>query len=423
MKAVSPDTLATRAVPTVATLLLALMPLLFAVSFRSKAAIPGILMVYGIYLLAFNREARATYAGAKPVTWVFALSLLYATVNIVVHKLRWNEFDLPSHILLFLLIAAVFTQPIRMRWFWLALSLTTALLGVVCIYQHHVEGAARSHGLDGADWGVIELGMFMLVLALIAVVQLLREELPRMERVTHGVCAVLGMYGALTQSRGPLLACVPVFLLVVGLHAMRTKKWRNTLLVMAGAAVLALVSMVFVRSEILERFNAIGQEVSTYQADDSRGAVRERLEMWRVASHAFVEHPVAGVGIDQFGKYAQAQVAKGAASEAIARYQHPHSEYFEAAVAGGVPGLLILLFVFGTPLVYFGRRVLDPDDDVAATATVGLLTVVMYALCALTDNVFYRAMPHSLFFFLTLGLAVWISRLQRERAQRHAVSH
>jgi O-antigen ligase len=424
MKAVPHATLATRAVPTVVTLLLALMPLLFAVSIRAKAAIPGILMLYGIYLLAFNREARAIYRGARSVAAVFALSLLYAAANIAGHHLRWNEFDLPSHILLFLFISAAFTQPIRIRWFWLALSLTTALLGVVCIYQHHIEGAPRAYGLDGGDWGVIELGMFMLVLALSAVVQLLREGQPRLERIIHGVCAVLGMYGALlTQSRGPLLACVPVFLMVVGLHVMRTKKWRDTLLVLAGAAVIAVVSMVFVRSEILERFHAIGQEVSTYDANDSRGAVRERVEMWRVAGQAFLEHPVTGVGIDQFNKYTQSRVVAGTASDAIAKYQHPHSEYFEAAVAGGVPGLLILLFVFGTPLVFFGRRVLDPDDGVATAATAGLVTVTMYALCGLTDNVFYRAMPHSLFFFLTLGLAVWISRLQREPALRDVASH
>jgi O-antigen ligase len=43
----------------------------------------------------------------------------------------------------------------------------------------------------------------------------------------------------------------------------------------------------------------------------------------------------------------------------------------------------------------------------------------MYALCALTDNVFYRPMPHSLYFFLTLGLAVYIGRLLN-RAERPA---
>ena len=43
------------------------------------------------------------------------------------------------------------------------------------------------------------------------------------------------------------------------------------------------------------------------------------------------------------------------------------------------------------------------------TAAAGVAVIVMYALCALTDNVFYRAMPQSLYFFLVLGLAVLIA--------------
>jgi O-antigen ligase len=187
---------------------------------------------------------------------------------------------------------------------------------------------------------------------------------------------------------------------------------------LAAPLALATVSVVFLRSEILERFNAIGQEVTTFHAQDTQGAVRERLEMWRVASRAFMEHPMAGVGIDQFGKFTETLVSKGLASESIAKYTHPHSEYLEAAVCGGVPGLIVLLLLFGVPMVFFARRVFDPCDTVATTATIGLLTVSMYALCGFTDNVLYRPMPHSLFFFLTLGMAVLASRLQRERSLR-----
>ena len=53
-------------------------------------------------------------------------------------------------------------------------------------------------------------------------------------------------------------------------------------------------------------------------------------------------------------------------------------------------------------------------------ATAGVAIVTMYMLCALTDNVFYRPMPHSLYFFLVLGLAVGIGRISssQEVAQR-----
>ena len=410
---------ASRARTFAATSVLALLPISFAMPIKLKVVLIALLFFYGIGLLMTDGEVRAHYRGARPVVLACALSMLYAIGNILGHRLGWNELDLPSHVLAFLAIAAVFARPVHMRWFWLGLSLAAAVLGLVCIYQHHVEGAPRAYGLDGGDWGVIELAMFMLVLSLSAVVQMLRAQLSWPERALHAACAVLGSFGALlTQSRGPLLACVPVFLLVVLLHGVRTKKWRDALVVLGGAVAIAAVSVVFLRGEILQRFTAIGHEVTTYGAQDNQGAIRERLEMWRVAGRAFAEHPLAGVGIDQFGKYTQSLISKGLASESIAKYQHPHSEYLEAAVCGGVPGLIVLLLLFGVPWVFFARRALDPCDSVATAATIGLLTVSMYALCGFTDNVLYRSMPHSLFFFLTLGMAVLASRLQRERSLR-----
>ncbi|WP_201312522.1 O-antigen ligase family protein [Dyella sp. EPa41] len=414
MRVVPPATAAERRIaPLVSTLLLALLPLSFATPGRAKVALVGVLFFYGLYLLIANRQARAIYRGARPVTWLCWALVLFAAANILGHGLRWNEFDLPSHILLFLGITAVFTQPLRLAWFWRGLSMAAAVLGLVCIYQHYFQGAERASGIDGGDWGVIELAMFMLVLSLSGVVQLLRPQLAMPERVFHAGCAALGMFGALlTQSRGPLLACAPVFALVIGCSIYRTRQWRAPLVVLAGAVLVASGAVLLMRGEIVARFDAIGHEVRTYSSNDTQGAVRERLEMWRVATRAFAEHPVAGVGIDQFGKYTQSQMKLGLASDSIAKYEHPHSEYLEAAVAGGVPGLILLLLLFGMPLVLFARRVFDPDDAVAVSAMVGLLTVAMYALCGLTDNVLYRSMPHSLFFFLVLGMTVQISRLR-----------
>jgi O-antigen ligase len=42
----------------------------------------------------------------------------------------------------------------------------------------------------------------------------------------------------------------------------------------------------------------------------------------------------------------------------------------------------------------------------------------MYGLCAFSDNVFYRAMPQSLYLFLVLGLAVSIGRQLHDASTR-----
>jgi O-antigen ligase len=161
---------------------------------------------------------------------------------------------------------------------------------------------------------------------------------------------------------------------------------------------------------MVKRLTDVSHEIATYGPDDATGAVRERLEMWHTAWNAFLEHPLAGIGLDHFGVYVRAQVAAGNASPAIASYVHPHSEYLESLAAGGLPALLVLLLFFAAPTYFFARHLNHASEPVAAAAIAGLMVIGMYGLCAFSDNVFYRAMPQSLYLFLVLGLAVSIGR-------------
>ena len=400
------------------SLLVALMPLSFAIRWHWKVLPMAVLLLAGLGLLVSRASTRSSYRHARPVLIACGLGVLYPALNILGHGIGWVAFDMPSHILLFMLTAAVFSLPLRMRWVWLGFSLTAILLGGVCVVQHFVFGVDRAYGLNGGDWGAIEFAMVMLTLSLMSLLQVLypagnHQIGRRLETCVHGAGAVFGMYGALlTQSRGPLLAFVPVLLLLLLIYARRTRHWRQTLLLVAAMVCGGVLAGVSVHGVVVSRIAAVQTEVSSYDHQTlATGAVRERLEMWRTARQAFLEHPLAGVGIDQFGAYVRQQVAAGHANPAIAKYDHPHSEYLEAAATGGMPGLLVLLLLFGLPLGYFVRHVRHADGAVTLLANAGLAVVGMYALCALSDNVFYRAMPHSLYFFLVLGFAVSIGQL------------
>lgn len=395
----------------VLSLLVAVTPLSFAISGHVKVLPLALLMLTGLGLLACRAETRHSFRRARMVVAVCALALLYAALNVFGHRLGWAAFDRPSHILLYMMIAAVFSLPLRMRMIWLGFSLTAVLLGSVCIVQHLVLGAPRAYGLNGGDWAAIEFAMFLLVLALMSLLQLLYSQGGRLEKVVHGGGLVFGMYGALlTQSRGPLLAFVPVFLLVLVNYARDTGHWRRSLLLIAAVVCGGVLAGISLHGEVLARFARVGTEVVRYdQSSDELGSVGERLEMWHIAGHAALDHPLTGVGLDRFGPYVREQVAQGHASPEIAKYDHPHNEYLEWAATGGVPGLLVLLSLFGFPLAYFIRHARRGDQAMRVVATAGVAVIVMYALCALTDNVFYRAMPQSLYFFLVLGLAVLIA--------------
>lgn len=398
------------------SLLLAIMPLCFAVSGRFKILPMTVLFVVGVVALATRAQSRQAWRLAWPVIAVCLLRLVYDIGNFLGHRLDWSTLDLPAQTLLFLGIAAVFTLPVKQRVVAIGFSLTAMLLGAASLYQRYALGVDRPYGLNGGDWAAVEFAMYLLVLVLLAMLQALRPGLPRGERWLHVTAVVIGLYGAvLSQSRGPLLSFAPVYLGLMLWHAMRSRHWRRVLLLFA-VTVLGMVAVTAtLHREMVERLTDVPAQIASF---DNRGsdvdatAVGERLEMWRTAWRAFCEHPLTGIGLDQFGVYAREQVALGQSSPLIAKYVHPHSEYLESMVAGGLPALLVLLLFLAVPVGFFARHLNHSQEPVAAAAVAGVMVIVMYALCAFGDNVFYRAMPQSLYLFLVSGLAVGIGHLR-----------
>ncbi|MET0935022.1 MAG: O-antigen ligase family protein [Luteibacter sp.] len=387
--------------------LVAIIPIAVSVPWKAKALPILVLVVTGIVLLATRPEVRLRFRVARAIVIVCVLRFAYAVFNIAFHKLGWGELDLPAQTLIFLLTAAVFTRQLHWRGIWMAFAVTTMVLGGSCIVQHHVMGIDRAYGINGGDWSAIEFTMVTLCMTLFSIIRVIQPAVPQAERWLHGMAIAVGAYGALlTQSRGPMVAFVPALLVVIAVHVRRTRQWRGALVFVGVLVVGVVATTTALDHQVVQRFSQVSDEVSTFSKDNSQGAVRERIAMWESASSAFLEHPWAGVGLDQFGAYTRSKVAVGEASEAIAKYDHPHNEYLEAAATGGVPALVIVLLLFGLPAWHFLRRLGHADEWTATFATAGLATIVMYALSAMTDNVFYRAMPHSFFLFLVLGFVM-----------------
>lgn len=396
---------------TVLCWLLASLPLAFALSSRLKIVPMALLVVVGAVRLLRDGQTRRPCWGARWVIAACSLRLAYDIGNVVAHGVGWAALDLPAQTLAFLAIAAVFARPTDRRIVAAGGALAATVLGLACLYQRYLMGVDRPYGLNGGTWAAIEFAMYLLVLVLLSLLEVVRPDNSRRVRWLHGAAALIGLYGAvLTQSRGPLLAFAPVCLALVLWSGWQSGHWRRAALTLGCVVTGMLAVTLSLGREIVMRLAAVPHELATLSPTRTHGAIRERLEMWSVAWRAFEAHPLAGIGLDQFGTYVRAQAAAGKASEAVARYVHPHSEYMESLAAGGLPALGVLLLFFVIPLGFFARRLGHADGAVRFAAAGGVATVVMYALCAVTDNVFYRAMPHSLYLFIVLGGAVDISR-------------
>ena len=136
-------------------------------------------------------------------------------------------------------------------------------------------------------------------------------------------------------------------------------------------------------------------------------SVGRRFEMWRAAWHIFLEHPVLGIGTGAFYERAQQMAHRGLIAPSVAKYDHPHSDYFDALSSRGMLGLLALFALLGVPAIYFVRALKSPEDTSHAVGLAGLLLVCGFAIFGLTDTVFIHSMNISWYvIYIALFLAL-----------------
>ncbi len=211
---------------------------------------------------------------------------------------------------------------------------------------------------------------------------------------------VLAGIGA-SFSRGAMVGGV-VAAVVLGVLMRR----RMVVLLAAAAVVLGLVAVL---ATGIERLNPFG------------GSSSARLEIWGSALAMMRDHPLTGVGLDQFiqlrsatpegGRYITAAAA--ATSERYA--SHPHNEVLDILLRTGPFGLLVMILI----VVGFFRtaaRAFRSADLLRRALVVGLVASMCGALVhGLLDN-FYFVADLAMTFWMSVALIQLVANEQSSHA-------
>ncbi|MGH8278481.1 MAG: O-antigen ligase family protein [Gammaproteobacteria bacterium] len=136
----------------------------------------------------------------------------------------------------------------------------------------------------------------------------------------------------------------------------------------------------------LERYSG---EYSFAPADNNVG---QRLELWRAAWHLFLQHPLLGVGMGAYETQTRELIRRHEIAGFVGRYDHPANDYFNILASAGIVGFLALLAVLVVPLARFARVLSSRDALSHTVGLAGALTVIGFAIYALTDTVFLHSM-------------------------------
>lgn len=157
------------------------------------------------------------------------------------------------------------------------------------------------------------------------------------QKLAMAACAVLTFLALVaTQSRGALVAFVAGLVVLAG-ALLFSRHGRSGL----ARATLVLVALVL----LLGAFSAVYPPLRTRYATILRPAAnQDRLDIWSTAIAIIRDHPLVGVGVNNFR---DAYMAYPHARSPVQEQPFAHNVFLEFGAAAGVPGLVLVALVIG----------------------------------------------------------------------------
>lgn len=133
-----------------------------------------------------------------------------------------------------------------------------------------------------------------------------------------------------------------------------------------------------------------------------------RLNISKLAVQVIPEHPLMGIG---YGDKAMAGAYKDAPE--VKEAGHPHNLFIEVALGIGIPGLIILLWIFSAMLRGTLGEIAKVSDGFGRALLLGSgMAVVGVMVANLSDHVFAKGMAH--LFWVLMALAMGVNAAQED---------
>lgn len=372
---------------------------------------PFALLALLAFALAPSAFARGWRGCGREMRWLLAMAALVAVVVLYSKfhfDVRWREADNRLRLLTapFFAVLVFAWRPSR-RWLWLGALIGMAGAFALALYQVGT-GTERALG-----WTANAIVFADALIALIVIAVFTR---PPGELLWTALACALGVGAVvLSGSRGvwPGLSIVLVVALMVSGGRARKLSWA----VLAALALAVLASQWVPSLAQQTRMTELASDMDRVKRGDHESSLGARVTLLQLAGDTFVEHPLTGVGVGRFETVVLAtpQCAPPAPRIGFCKLGHAHSDAFEWAATMGLPGLLAILAIYLVPLLLFARLLrAQPLGRARSSALAGLVLVLVYIACGLTQSMFAHQLVAS-FYAVAIGVLYGFALLERER--------
>lgn len=377
-------------------------------------SMPSGLLPFGLCLLLGSlvgwRSLRAGVAmrpwSLRALGWLAAAVIAMSLLSIVLFEHGLRDVDNRSRFLV-LPWAAVWAYALRPRQVWLWRGALAGVFAAMLIAMLQVmNGADRAEGWTNAIV-FADIALMLLVVAVFC-------RPPGKVRWLVGAAIATVVVIVLSGSRGVWLSLLVTLGVLIWGAPWQSARMR--LLTFVGSAVLAVGVVLSVPALTQQmRLGELQSDLQRYEVGDSDSSAGARIERLHVAWDTLRAHPLTGIGVGRFDDaMRELPVCAGDTWLLRCHLGHAHNDLAEWGATQGVPGLLLLFAVYGVPLWVFVRlHRRSGQRQFRGPAAAGVMIVVSYALCGLTQSMFAHQVSAS-FYTAMVGVLVGLAARQAQ---------
>lgn len=347
---------------------------------------------------------------------ILIISLFYVltfVTHLIIGDDRLREIDNPVRLILLLpIIYLLIKSKLNIDIVLFSIPIGSLVAGLSAITQRFflkielVYGDFMSIQAGGIS---MSLGVFSIAIAMYYI-----KNKKYLLPLFYSTCGLLGMFASvLASARGAILA-LPVLLFIVAICFLRylgSKKIILLCLIFVGIITYTVNSP---HSRVHHQYQTTVKDLSNVITKGERSSsIGARIDMWYSAILAFKEKPILGWGKEGYLTLKEQQLKNKLIVKNTIKYNDAHNQYLDALAKRGIVGLLGLLLIFISPLIYFCKRIRKKDSEINIFSLLAVLHITATMIYSLTQS-FLNHNSGSVFYFLTLVIMYSLVRKQEE---------
>ncbi|MET3649722.1 O-antigen ligase family protein [Phyllobacterium ifriqiyense] len=170
-------------------------------------------------------------------------------------------------------------------------------------------------------------------------------------------------------------------------------------------AILIVAVLAIAGLKVKERYHALESDISLLDEKPNEiSSLKARMLLWEGGMKAFLQAPLMGYGPQNRMEKVNSALDVPGGKKLL--FTHVHNGFLNAAVDGGIVGLLGVLALLAAPLIAAFRKKRGPGRDIAIA--ISLLLVTSYVVTGTFGIMFGHDATDAVFVYLTIVLC-WIA--------------